>query len=825
MPAAVLTIDINARLAKLEQGITQANRQVFKFADGVKGASKIATDALAAIGVGLTVGAVIGGLRSIRDMALDEQRSIAQLNTVLKATGNAAGLTKNRLDEIGEGVKNSTIFDDDDVRKAETALLRFRAVQGDVFEQAIKLAPDVAAALGTDLVSATQALGKALTHPEAGMRALKDAGIDLSDQQKDLAQRFIETGNKAEAQKIVLDDLGKSIGGTSGADNDGAYGASKRLTRAWDDMLKTLGRRIIGDGAVSDHLTRSVQAATSDIDTLADHWRVALLVLAQQPQAAAGQLAIDRIAAEGIKRRTAAGKITDVDPGAEQALLGKVNSQIRELTDRAYADNKLALKKRADLATTHFAGELATQKNALDTEQANLEFAYSQGLISTKAYFDAQERIAAEGARNLQINLGKQGQAQENILNAKIGDTNQNLFSPEERAAALQRLEAIGASTAQAGFARDQRQLALTNQRTLATRALTDEYASLNAQIAEFEGDSTKAAADTFDRSNRERVDLLRSEAKAAAGSGLTVNVGNASRALAQYDILRQQTIAQAALNDITRDYGRLIDSVGVKQDQVDVDQQRGALTTLAALSQRADLASQYIPLLELQIAKYREISQNEDLPAVLRADALQNVQKMTLEVARLSLQTEALSNKFRDIFESGATQFLDDVVTSSKSAKDAFRDLERSIVSSISHIASQNLAEAVFGKAGALGGGGFDLGGFFAKLFGGGAAPSVAAPVDYGAFLAEGTDNWRGGVATVGERGREKVYLPKGSRVISNDQVRSSEARQSSSGDKVVHIHGGINVTVPAGTSRASADQTAAAIADRLSRASRRNR
>lgn len=886
MAAPTLTIDINARLAKLEQGIGQANRSIFKFSKDVEDYGKFAEKALAAVGVGFSVGEIVDGLRKIRDMALDEQRSLSQLNAVLKATGSAAGFTGTQLGELADDVKNKSIFDDDDVRKAETALLRFRSVQGEVFEQTIRLAPSVASALGTDLPGAAQILGKALTNPATGMKALKDAGLALSDQQKDLAQRFIETGDIASAQKIVLDELTKSVGGTSEADNDGAYGASRRLTKAWDDMLKVMGRKITGDGAVSDHLARSVQALTHDIDYLSDHWQAFIKLVTTGGGAAGMQIVLDKQIADMVQAaKDKAASVDDGSPGADQAaLLGKVNARVQELQNKAYHDNKLALKKRADLAASSFSGELGAQKNALDTEQANLEFSYSQGLISTKTYYDEQERIAAQGALNLQVNLGKQALAQQAIIDAKIGDSGKSLFSDEERAAALQKIAALSDATGKAGFAREQKFAGLEKQRALAVRNLTDEYASLNAQIAESEGDTASAAANTFDKANRERINQLRSEQKDAAGKGLTVNVGAASRALAQLDILRQQSIAQASLNDVTRDYGHLVETIGITQDAVEVAQQGGYITEIDALNKRADLAHQYIPLLNDQIEKYKAIAADTDLPRVLRDDALVNVQKMTLEVSRLSLETDGLSRKFNDIGSGAFSTFLTDLIGHTKSARQALQDMFKSIEQSISKIASDNISQSLFGKDGPLGGFGDVLGGLFGGKSGGasGAAGSAAATAgvaslgtaasattlaitttnaslltlsaaatsaatallsssassgasglgslfsgvsnnalggDYGAFLANGTDNWRGGVATVGERGIEKVYLPKGSRVVPNNKLAGDGAKSRN----IVTQHVTQIFNLPAGTSGTTATQLAGTVKDKLASVQRR--
>jgi phage-related protein len=46
--------------------------------------------------------------------------------------------------------------------------------------------------------------------------------------------------------------------------------------------------------------------------------------------------------------------------------------------------------------------------------------------------------------------------------------------------------------------------------------------------------------------------------------------------------------------------------------------------------------------------------------------------------------------------------------------------------------------------------------------------------------LLAEGTDNFKGGQAIVGEKGPEMVNLPKGAEVIPNDKLQSAEKSAS---------------------------------------------
>lgn len=138
-------------------------------------------------------------------------------------------------------------------------------------------------------------------------------------------------------------------------------------------------------------------------------------------------------------------------------------------------------------------------------------------------------------------------------------------------------------------------------------------------------------------------------------------------------------------------------------------------------------------------------------------------------------------TEQIRSIFSESFITEIGLVIDGTKSLSDAFKDMERSIVQSISRIAAQNIADAIFGKAGSSGGFG-DIASWFGKLLS-------------GAF-AGGTSFAPGGMALVGERGPEIVNLPRGASVTPNNKI----------GGNVVNI----NVAVPGGTSRASADQIA---------------
>src|SRR4029077_11295475 len=143
-----------------------------------------------AFGFTLSIEGIIRAFETLHEKTIEEERSLAQLNATLRATGNAAGFTAKGLEELSDSLRIKTVFDDDAIRQAETALLRFRGISHDTFEEAIRLAPDLATVLGVSLPQAATTLGRALTDPAAKLRELRDAGVRLSERDINLASQL-----------------------------------------------------------------------------------------------------------------------------------------------------------------------------------------------------------------------------------------------------------------------------------------------------------------------------------------------------------------------------------------------------------------------------------------------------------------------------------------------------------------------------------------------------------------------------------------------------------------------------------------------------------
>jgi lambda family phage tail tape measure protein len=195
---------------------------------------------------GLAAGAALAlvsvGLVSSLKQAAEAERSYRRLEAVLKATGYASGLTGKEISDFAESLEETTLVSAETAMDAVAILATFRSISGDTFTRALKLAQDLSAVFGQDLRSSATQLGKALEEPVEGLNALRRVGVSFTASQRDTIKTLVETGQVAEAQKIILDTLEKQVGGAGAAEATGLTGAANRLSDSWGNLLKQIGR-------------------------------------------------------------------------------------------------------------------------------------------------------------------------------------------------------------------------------------------------------------------------------------------------------------------------------------------------------------------------------------------------------------------------------------------------------------------------------------------------------------------------------------------------------------------------------------------------------
>lgn len=222
--------------------------------DGMNNAKKSVTSGLKNIGesmasVGkstmlLTAPLLAFGAAAVTAFA-ESEKVTAQLDAVLKSTGQTAGVTRDMALDLAAGFQQVTMFEDDAVLSGENMLLTFTNIGKDVFPEATKTMLDMSQALGQDLQSSAIQLGKALNDPINGITALQRVGVTFTDSQKATIEQMVKMGDVAGAQKIILAELQREFGGSAVAAGQTFAGQLVILQNKLGDVMETIGGALV----------------------------------------------------------------------------------------------------------------------------------------------------------------------------------------------------------------------------------------------------------------------------------------------------------------------------------------------------------------------------------------------------------------------------------------------------------------------------------------------------------------------------------------------------------------------------------------------------
>ncbi|MEN6538925.1 MAG: phage tail length tape measure family protein [Mizugakiibacter sp.] len=214
--------------------VKAALAQVGDAADATAGRfARVGTIAGAALGVG-----VVGAFAAVLRATAESEKVTAQLEARLRSTHQAAGLSKDALLDMAGGLQAVTAFDDEAIVSAENLLLTFTRIHKDVFPQALEAVLDMSTAFDQDLKTSAIQLGKALNDPIQGIAALSRVGVQFTQQQQDTIKYLAETGQVAEAQKVILKELSTEMGGSARAAADTLSGSLHQLAGVAGNLLE-----------------------------------------------------------------------------------------------------------------------------------------------------------------------------------------------------------------------------------------------------------------------------------------------------------------------------------------------------------------------------------------------------------------------------------------------------------------------------------------------------------------------------------------------------------------------------------------------------------
>lgn len=357
-----LSLDLVARVGGFTAGLSQAEREADKRSKAISKRARDIEKAWGDVGktiaagfAGITIGAVFG--KFIQE-SRDAQNEQAQLAAVLRSTGEAAGYTQGKLNDMASAMSQNSIFDDGDINKAQTRLLSYTNVVGKQFPEALQAAIDMASRLGISLEQSAETIGKALDVPSEGLTALSKQGFRFSEDQKKVIERLQQTGKTAEAQKIILDALNTSYGGAGKAARETFGGAIQGLQNQLNSLMTGEDGSLKGATDSVNELAKTlgspeVRAAfNSLVQGLAG-------VVTWLGEATAGFINFGRFAGEALGKFSAG----SADP------IERLDEQIAGLTQDLVALNKEIANPRGFSAGGGYDGIEDLRKRALDAEK------------------------------------------------------------------------------------------------------------------------------------------------------------------------------------------------------------------------------------------------------------------------------------------------------------------------------------------------------------------------------------------------------------------------------------------------------------------------
>ncbi|MDR1911633.1 MAG: phage tail length tape measure family protein [Helicobacteraceae bacterium] len=255
----------NASLEATQRAAKDAGAMVGQFD---KYLQRTAFTAQSLLGITNILKGISNYTKEYTDAYITQEKAVAKLNAVLAATGGAAGVSSKELQDFAGHIQDITTFGDEAVIAAQSLLLTFRNIKGDIFNDAITAATDLSTVLEVDLISATKMLGRALNDPVSGLSALSRAGVQFSDGQKDLIKNLIGAGDTAKAQKVIIDQLKNSYAGAAEAIAKSFGGQQSQKENLWGDLQEEIGKIYATALETSGAIDTTKEAIKSVIDFL-----------------------------------------------------------------------------------------------------------------------------------------------------------------------------------------------------------------------------------------------------------------------------------------------------------------------------------------------------------------------------------------------------------------------------------------------------------------------------------------------------------------------------------------------------------------------------
>lgn len=237
------------------KSLSKASGRAERALGGVDKKSRIAGKGMglargAAGKLGLVLGgaALLGGAAKAVKRAEDLNSAYAATEQIILQTGDAAGLTGKDIKDLATESSILTGIDKELILQGDNLILTFKNIKNEgaepareIFQRTHDIMLDLSTVMGTDAKSAALQLGKALNDPVKGLTSLQRIGVAFTDVQKEQIRGFVEAGDVAGAQGIILDELESQVGGVAVATAD----STAKISNAWKEVQEQIGNVLL----------------------------------------------------------------------------------------------------------------------------------------------------------------------------------------------------------------------------------------------------------------------------------------------------------------------------------------------------------------------------------------------------------------------------------------------------------------------------------------------------------------------------------------------------------------------------------------------------
>lgn len=641
--------------------LIQQGGQIKDSFGGVGPALKNVTSLLTPMRVGLGLGvAAVGALAAAY---LKAERETSVFNLAVQTTGNYAGATRGRIEELAQAAHQASGISVGAAREIATGLVQSGRLGIETIGNITQSVETYAAVTGQSSQQAAAALAGMFGKPAEGAAKLNEQFHFLSFEQLKYIRTLEEQGRTEEAQLALSRRLAEHMGGKLQQNLGTLELAWKRVgetaASAWDAMVG-LGR----EATLDERIAELEQKAAPGRGIFAGRSKEEDAELARLK---AKKAADDQKAADDA----AAARLNDSKNKADQAWEARAKSlqgwreKLAEETAKIREQGTLLGKTQAEIdqQIARTAERMKPKASAPKANPAeNAFFAQQQSL--TVALAEAQQRL-----KNAKEGVASADDQAVTRLEAWLATNRAALKLDDTRVA---RLRELAAAIDQAGAStRAEQEIQAARERAAqGLAAIEVDWLAATGRAAE------ASAAQIAQRYAKLKADLT------ATGD---------SAGLARLEVVIGAEQARAQLAALQAEIERVFQAQARQEQSIDAQVSAGLITQIEGQSRLVDLHRQAAQQIEAYLPRLREMAA---LPGPMGEQARAALQSMETQLIQLRTTTDELGNALRNGLQSGIQEALTGLVNGTMNLRDAIRALALSVADALAQMATKNLAQ-----------------------------------------------------------------------------------------------------------------------------------